>query len=228
MSGSSYNGPVVPPSPLTKRLLLVLLFLAAAPAWAERVQVFSLQGVDCATCADKIRNELEKAKGVGKVEFDKQKVELTVRLEEGVPDETVTAAMARAGFTAIVGPGQGRYLPAPDYPAGADVAVLSKEGEAVGPLGKRRVAAKYTVFDVYADWCGPCKTVDERLREIVARRADVAVRKLNIVEFDSPLGKELGSRVDALPYVIVFTPSGKRIDIEGADLTKLDKALAGR
>jgi len=211
-----------------KRLLLVVLLLAAAPAWAERVQVFSLQGVDCATCADKIRDELKKTKGVGKAEFDKQKVELTVRLDEGVGDDAVTAAVARAGFTAIVGPGQGRYLPVPDYPPGADVAVLSKEGEAVGPLGKLRVAAKYTVFDVYADWCGPCRTVDERLREIVGRRTDVAVRKLNVVEFESPLGKELGARLDALPYVIVFTPAGKRVDIEGADLAKLDKALAAR
>ena len=70
--------------------------------------------------------------------------------------------------------------------------------------------------------------MDERLREIVGRRTDVAVRKLNIVEFESPLGKELGSRLDALPYVIVFTPAGKRIDIEGADLARLDKALAAR
>jgi thiol-disulfide isomerase/thioredoxin len=118
--------------------------------------------------------------------------------------------------------------PHPDYPPGADFAVLSKDGAAVGPLPKLRVPAKYTVFDVYADWCGPCRTVDERLRAIVAARPDVAVRKLNVVEFESPLAKELGSRLEALPYVIVFTPSGKRIDIAGADPTKLDKALAAK
>ena len=57
---------------------------------------------------------------------------------------------------------------------------------------------------------------------------DVAVRKLNVVDFESPLGKELGSRLEALPYLIVFTPSGKRIDIAGADMEKLDKALAAK
>ena len=112
------------------------------------------------------------------------------------------------------------------YPPGADVQTLSRKGEAVGPLSKRRVIDKYTVFDVYADWCGPCKLVDSRLREIVTQRKDVAVRKLNVVEFGSPLGKELGSRLEALPYLIVFTPSGKRIDIAGVDMAKLDKALA--
>ena len=208
--------------------LSLTLVLATAPAWADRVQVFSVQGADCATCADKIKDELKKTKGVGKVEFDKQKVELTVKLEDGVADDAVVSAVGRAGFKAMVGPGHGAYLPHPDYPAGADVLWLSRDGSAVGPLPKRRAAAKYTVFDVYADWCGPCRTVDERLRDLVGKRADVAVRKLNVVDFESPLGKELGSRLEALPYLIVFTPSGKRIDIAGADMDKLDKALAAK
>ncbi len=202
--------------------------LVSAPLWADRVAVYSIQGADCATCAEKIKDELKKTKGVGKVEFDKHKVEITVKLDDGVSDDVVAAAVERAGFKALVGAGQGRYLPHPEYPAGADVAWLSRDGSAVGPLPKRRVPAKYTVFDVYADWCGPCRAVDDRLRELVAARPDLAVRKLNVVEFDSPLGKELGSRLDALPYVIVFTPSGKRIDIAGADLEKLDKALAAK
>jgi copper chaperone CopZ len=208
--------------------LSLLLVLAAAPSWADRVQVFSVQGADCASCADKIKDELEKTKGVGKVEFDKQKVELTVKLEDGIGDETVISAVERAGFKALVGPGQGAYLAHPEYPAGADVLWLSRDGSAVGPLPKLRAAAKYTVFDVYADWCGPCRTVDERLRDIVGQRPDVAVRKLNLVDFESPLGKELGSRLEALPYLVVFTPSGKRIDIAGVDMAKLDKALASK
>jgi thiol-disulfide isomerase/thioredoxin len=209
-------------------IVTLSLLVAGVPAWADRVQVFSIQGADCATCAEKIKDELDKTKGVAKATFDKQKVELTVKLEDGVPDDVVTTAVERAGFKALVGPGQGAYLPHPEYPAGADVAWLSRDGSAVGPLPKLRAPGKYTVFDVYADWCGPCRAVDERLREIVAARADVAVRKLNVVEFESPLGKELGSRLEALPYVIVFTPSGKRIDIAGADMEKLDKALAAK
>jgi len=203
-----------------------LLVLLASPARAERVQVYSIQGADCATCGDRVRTQLKKVKGVKKAEFDMHKVELTVRMEDGVPDSVVLAAAERAGLRAIVGAGQGSYLPHEAYPAGADVVELNEDGAAVGPLDKLRVADKFTVFDVYADWCGPCRDVDERLRKIVAKRPDVAVRKLSVVDFDSPLALELG--VDILPYVIVFTPEGKKTEIRGAELGKIDKALKRR
>jgi thiol-disulfide isomerase/thioredoxin/copper chaperone CopZ len=200
-----------------------VLLLAAAAARAERTQVYSIQGADCATCADKIRSELKKNKGIKDVDFDKHKVELTVRMEDGVADAVVVKAAEKAGLRAMVGAGQGAYLPQESWPAGADIAELNKDGAAVGPLDKLRVPEKYTVFDVYADWCGPCRDVDERLREVAAKRTDVAVRKLSVVDFDSPLALELG--VDVLPFVVVFTPEGKRTEIRGAELGKIDKAL---
>jgi thioredoxin len=202
----------------------VSALLAAPPAArADRVQVYSIQGADCATCGDKVRAELKTVKGVKKVDFDIHKVEITVHMDDGVPDSEVLAAAERAGLRAIVGAGQGSYLPHEAYPAGADVQGLNKDGAAVGPLAALRVPDKFTVFDVYADWCGPCRDVDARLREIVAERKDVAVRKLSVVDFYSPLARELA--VDTLPYVVVFTPSGKKTEIRGAQLDKIDKAL---
>jgi len=206
-------------------LASALVLGLTAPAYADRTQVFSIQGADCAKCGDEIKDELKKVAGFKKAEFDMHKVELTVKLDDGVPDEAVMAAVERAGMKAIPGPGRGRYLPPAAYPAGADVATLSPDGSGVGPLEKLMVPAKYTVFDVYADWCGPCRQVDERLRQLVQARADVAVRKLNVVDFDTPLARELGSRFEMLPYVVVFSPAGKRTDIQGADLEKMEKAL---
>lgn len=213
--------------PTAVRTLLVagIVFGWAAAVRADRTQVFSIQGADCGKCGEEIKDELKKVAGVKKAEFDIHKVELTVKLADGVADEVVIAAVERTGKKAIPGAGQGAYLPPATFPPGADVATLTADGSAVGPLDKRRVPAKYTVFDVYADWCGPCRKVDERLRELAGVRADLAIRKLNVVDFDTPLARELGGRFEALPYVVVFSPAGKRTDIQGLDLEKLDQAL---
>jgi len=210
------------------RVLVAMSFLAlaASPARADRVQIYSIQGADCSSCGEKIRTALKKVKGVKKTAFDMRKVELTVEMEDGVADSVVLAAAEGVGLHAIVGAGQGAYLPKEPYPAGADVLELNKDGAAVGPLDKLRVADKFTVFDVYADWCGPCRDVDKKLREIVAGRPDVAVRKLVVLDFDSPLARELG--LEMLPHVIVYTPEGKRTEIRGAELGKIDKALKKR
>jgi thiol-disulfide isomerase/thioredoxin len=114
------------------------------------------------------------------------------------------------------------------YPAGSDVATVTDKGDAVGPLENLRVPGKYTVLDFYADWCGPCVGVDKRLREIVAVRKDVAVRKLNVDNFESPLAKQLGRKLRGLPFLVVFAPNGKRTDIIGANHKQLKAALGVR
>jgi copper chaperone CopZ len=208
-------------------LIAALVLATAAPARADRKQVYSIRGADCASCAEDIKGQLKKVKGIRKVDFDKHAVELSVRMADGVSDQAVLDAIARAGkgFTGVVGAGQGAYLPQPEFPAGTDFQLLSKDGSAVGPLPQLAVPGKYTVFDVYAEWCGPCRVVDERLREVVSQRKDVAIRKLNVRDFDTPLALELGSAFETLPYVVVLTPKGKRIDVVGTDFETLDKAL---
>ena len=114
------------------------------------------------------------------------------------------------------------------YPRGADVATLTRDGSRVGPLEKLRVRGKFTVFDFYADWCAPCRAIDRRLRVIAGSRRDVAIRKLNVVSFESPLAEELGPDFEALPLLVVFDPAGKRTEIVGLDLERLDEALAAR
>ncbi len=42
-------------------VVFVASLLAAAPAWAERTQVYSIQDVDCGNCGDKIKAEYEQA-----------------------------------------------------------------------------------------------------------------------------------------------------------------------
>ncbi len=207
--------------------LLLAGSLVASTARADRTQVYSITGIDCVECSNPIQAQLHKLKGVKKAQFDKQKAELRVTMADGVSNDAVLAAIARSGpgFKGTVGAGSGAYIPFGVYPKGADVVVLASSGAAVGPLAKLRVRDKYTVFDLYADWCGPCREVDARLRQIVAHRPDVAVRKLDVVDFDSPLAREQGGKLRALPFVVVFAPNGKRTELVGDSSTKLAAAL---
>ena len=211
------------------QVVVLATLLLTTVASADRVQVYSVQGIDCGDCSHAIKAGLKKVRGVKKADFDIHKVEVRVSMGDDVTDAAVLDAIARSGsgFRGVVGAGKGAYLPFGKYPAGADVAVLTETGAAVGALEKLCVAGKYTVFDLYADWCGPCRVVDAQLREVAGKRSDVAVRKLNVVDFKSPLAREMGSRLKALPYVVVFSPSGKRTDLTGVDAKRLAAALGG-
>ena len=213
-------------------LAALAVLLAARPAAADRVQVYSVQGIDCAKCEDEIRPFLKKVKGVKKWTFDLTRSEFTITLADNTSDDAVIAAIERAGpFRALPGAGQGTILGASmhePYPEGTDFAVVTDKGEAVGPLEKLRVAGKYTVLDFYADWCGPCAKIDKQLREIVTTRKDVAIRKLNVVAFNSALAKELGRKLRGLPYLVVFSPDGKRTEIVGENYKQLNTALGVR
>src|SRR5687768_14847323 len=90
---------------------------------AERTTVLSLQGLDCASCFGVIEVALKKVKGVRRVDFDRRTVETTVHTRGAVAPDALIAAVEKAGFKALEGPGRGRWLPPEGFPKGADVGV---------------------------------------------------------------------------------------------------------
>lgn len=85
-----------------------------------------------------------------------------------------------------------------------DVQWASK-GEAFD-LNQQLAPGKYTIVDFYADWCPPCRALDPQLRRLASKRSDVAVRKVDIVDWDSAVVKQFG--VTALPHMQVYDPNG--------------------
>jgi hypothetical protein len=62
---------------------------------------------------------------------------------------------------------------------------------------------------------------------MLGSRPDVAYRKLDIGDWDTPLARRWLREVTALPYVLVYDKAGRRIDaIAGLDLARLDAAIA--
>jgi hypothetical protein len=66
------------------------------------------------------------------------------------------------------------------------------------------------------------------MRDVLGRRKDVAYRKLNVVDWDSPLAKRYLSRVPDLPFVVVYGPDGRRLgEVSGLHIDRLDALLGG-
>lgn len=89
---------------------------------------------------------------------------------------------------------------------GADVADLVTAGEAA-PLTP--VAGKWTAFDFWAPWCEACPRLERALRERAASRPGLAVRRVNVVDLDSPIARQALPGVTQLPHLRLVAPDGR-------------------
>lgn len=201
---------------------------AAGPPAEARTTVVSFVGLDCSDCGDELAEKLKKREGVYSTSFDKRRAELTV---VAAPTFDVLAA-AKADksdepFELVLGAGKGTYLPWKPVPEGADIKTVVEGGVDVPDLKPHLVEGKVTLMDFGAKWCEPCRELDEHLAKVVAGRQDVAYRKLDVGDWDTPLGMRYLKGVAALPFVIVFDKTGKEVDrISGLDLKRVDAAIA--
>ena len=124
------------------------------------------------------------------------------------------------------------FDPLPKLPDDADVKWLSKGGEDVPSLDSHAVPGKVTIFDFYADWCAACRKVDGHFyKRIAGGDRTIAYRKLNVVDWESPLADRYIKEVPSLPLVVIYARDGKPFrSLSGADLPSMDKAVieAGR
>lgn len=234
-----FGATLAPAMQPARRLLPLLLVLGTAPALAcERdgaatvvpasasTTVISMQGIDCESCGARAITTVKQRPGVYEATFDKVLAELTVQYDatQTGPADFV-AAVESLGYQGFEGPGKGAYIPAVEMPAEADVAKINEGGQAVD-LRAHLAAGKVTVVDFYAVWCEPCRKVDEHMKDVLATQPDVALRKVDVVDWDSAVAKQHLQGVPNLPYVIVFGKSGKQVvTISGLELEQLDAAI---
>lgn len=198
-------------------LLLLSLTLApvvelhAAAAPAIKPVVLSLQGIDGGKALDMVRASLVKIKGVKSVTFDTRTVEATIQMTQRVSTARLIAAVEDAGYLAIEGPGQGKWMPPKGFPEGSDVGVVSENGDEVASLEGLAVPGKVTLVDFYADWCRPCRMIDAHVNDVLQKRQDVAVRKINIVDWNTPAARQVLKYTTGIPFVIVYGKKGEKV-----------------
>ncbi len=78
------------------------------------------------------------------------------------------------------------------------------------------VPGKTTVFDFTSQYCGPCRGYTEPLKLLHAKRADIAVVKVDInrpdvkgIDWKSPVAQQYG--MNSIPSFKVYGPDGKLI-----------------
>jgi thiol-disulfide isomerase/thioredoxin len=187
---------------------IVSLCDAAAPI---KPVVLSLQGIDGGKSLDTVKDALAKIKGVKKVTYDTRTVEATVEMTTRVPTAKLIAAVEEAGFLAIEGPGQGKWMPPKGYPEGSDVGIVSETGDDVPSLDDLAVPGKVTLVDFYAEWCRPCRMIDQHVYDVLDKRHDVAVRKINIVDWNTPASRQVLKYTTGIPFLIVYGKKGEKV-----------------
>jgi len=128
-------------------------------------------------------------------------------------------------FKPSLGPAKTAPAPSKDELAKLDMKVIATATEVT--LEDHLVPGKFTIFDYYADWCGPCLKLAKKLEGYAVSRDDLAIRKIDIVNWESPAAKQATKtyKLPGLPYVRVYGPEGKfRGTVEGDDIEAL-KAL---
>lgn len=187
---------------------LVCLLMAAC---GHAQTTVSLQQLDCGSCSPQVLRLLEKEDGVRATRFSLALAEVTVTHDpERTPPAQLVEILNRAGFAAVLGAGKGSYESGPDFDPGLDVRPLTKTGQRVD-LQQARAAGKVTVIDFGAAWCAPCRELDKFMATLLKSRTDLAVRKVDIVDWDSPVAAQHLRDVKELPYILVYAPDGRQV-----------------
>ncbi|WP_437590798.1 TlpA family protein disulfide reductase [Sorangium sp. So ce1000] len=192
-----------------------------------RTTVVSLRKIDCVACGAELVADLRERPGVHSATFDRRRAEISVTASRSFDVEgTVKRLAANEGFEAVLGAGKGQYTGWATFPEGADARTIELGGADIPDLGAQIVPGKVTVIDFVAGWCMACRTLDAHMATVLEARKDVAYRKLDVVDWDSPLAQRYLKQVSKLPYVIVFDATGARVEaLAGPAPGEVDAAI---
>ncbi len=98
------------------------------------------------------------------------------------------------------------------------------KGSAVD-ISKHIVKGQITIVDYYADWCGPCKAIGPHLEKMAKEDPDVVLRKVDIVNWGSPVAKQY--KINSIPYIEVYGRDGSLLGkVPGASLQLVQDFVA--
>lgn len=114
-----------------------------------------------------------------------------------------------------------------DQRASLDMRTIS-HGERI-EIAEQLVPGKFTLLDYYADWCGPCLLLGHELERLLAERGDVALRKVDIIGWDTAAAAQLEALdVEGIPYVRIYGPRGEFLAaVKGNRIEEIRRIVTG-
>ena len=170
---------------------------------------FAVYGMTCDACAKKAAREMQKLSGVvtANVDFDSKQAKVEAkRATTTFPD--IQSALKTLGFEAM-GIGERPVAPLSDVERKTlDIRTLS-QGKRFD-LREQLAPGKVTVFDYYADWCGPCHLLTPKLERLLLKYENVALRKIDLGDWESAAAEQAYSafQLPGLPFTRVFDDRG--------------------
>lgn len=169
------------------------------------------------------------ASGVRRIGFDSSNAQakFTTRTN-GV--QTGAASSFENGVFNVATPTGARQFPLIFVERAAFVADRGQGIEVIGhgqqvDVTKHLALGNVTIVDFYADWCGPCKQISPTLEQMAKNDPEIAVRKIDIVEWTSPVAKQY--HVSVLPQINIYNRAGKLVGtVTGVNAEKVQRYVA--
>ena len=118
------------------------------------------------------------------------------------------------------------FEPLPQPPPDADLADVPRE-QALAGLEGVAAPGKVTVIDFWAAWCVPCRKTAGDLNLRLQHVPDLAVRKVEVRDWDDPLATRYLAGTPTLPLLVVFDAKGVEVGrVSGHEPDELDALLA--
>jgi thiol-disulfide isomerase/thioredoxin len=121
---------------------------------------------------------------------------------------------------------QGENLPPPApiiAGRGQQVEVISHGAQV--DIAQHLALGNVTVVDFYADWCGPCKQLSPSLEQMAQTDPEIALRKIDIVNWNTAVVKQYNIR--SIPQVNVYNRGGLLVGtVVGADAAEVKRYVA--
>lgn len=207
--------------------LITLTIAFTGYAQNRKTFAFTIEGMTCQVCVNTATQTLKNVQGVDSVSINLDTKRAIVVADSKVSQNDLKDALAaKTSFEALF---DGETILPPlseKEKEGLDIKTLTGGGKInfYNNISK----GKITIFDFYADWCGPCKLYSPKVERLLLENKNLALRKVDVVNWQSALARQLTKnyRIPASPFTLIFDDKGKLLGrVEGNNIGKLKEIV---